>query len=427
MIAVALPAVRDEFGVGIVAVSWLVTLYLVAVAVSQPVGGRLGDAIGSLAVLRLGLVGMAVFSVGAAVAPTFPLLVFARSVQGVAAALLIPSATAFLRRSVATGELASVLGMNGAMISAGAALGPVLGGLILALAGWRWLFLVNLPAAAVVWLMLRPLSPDQGKGLRTFRADPVSLAALVTAFTGLALLGTAIRSGSEAFTWAAAALFALGVGWYAAAFRLASRGIVDLDLFRSFAFARAGAMTALSNLVMYTTLVALPVYLRDEHDLGTGQVGGLLFAMSAVNVLTAPLGGRMANRFGIRTGLVSGSGLLLLSAAGVLALVASGGTYSLAAPLTMVGAGMGLSAAAQQTSGLTAWPLSRAGSAAGTLSFMRYVGSVAGASLLAAVLGGAPGPSDYEVLLAAMVAVSGVNALLAFLPSPRVGRSPAPD
>jgi DHA2 family methylenomycin A resistance protein-like MFS transporter len=172
-------------------------------------------------------------------------------------------------------------------------------------------------------------------------------------------------------------------------------------------------MTGLSNLVMYTTLVAMPVYLRDEHDVSAGLIGALLFAMSATSVLSAPVGGRVATRFGIRAGLVSGSLVLIGASIGVLAAVAGGGTYSLAFPLALVGVGMGLAGAAQQASGLAAWPVSMAGSAAGTLSFMRYVGSVAGASLLAAVLGGAPGPGEFERLLAIMVAVGVANGALA--------------
>lgn len=414
MVAVALPAIRDEFDVGVVAVSWLVTSYLVAVAISQPVGGRLGDAIGSLAVLRFGLLGMAVSSVAAALSPSFELLVLTRSLQGVAAALLIPGATAYLRKSVSVRDLPGVLGTNGAMISAGAALGPVAGGLILAVGGWEWLFLLNLPAVAIVWLLLLPLPADSGRGWPTFRVDPASLGALIVAFTGLALLGSALRSDQPLFPWAALGLLVAGVAAYARVFRATGEGVVDLNLFRARPFARSGAMTALSNLVMYTTLVAMPVYLRDEHDMGAGVIGALLFSMSATSVMAAPVGGRVATRFGIRAGLVSGSSVLIVATLGVLAAVATGGTYSLAVPLALVGIAMGLAGAAQQSSGLAAWPISMAGSAAGTLSFMRYVGSVAGASLLAGVLGGSPGPGEFERLLFIMVAVSVVNAALAF-------------
>jgi DHA2 family methylenomycin A resistance protein-like MFS transporter len=93
--------------------------------------------------------------------------------------------------------------------------------------------------------------------------------------------------------------------------------------------------------------------------------------------------------------------------------VAADGTYSLALPLALVGIGMGLAGAAQQSSGLAAWPVSLAGSAAGTLSFMRYVGSVAGASLLAAVLGREPGAGEFEALLAILACAALANGALA--------------
>ncbi len=419
MIAVALPSIRDEFDVGVVAVSWLVTSYLVAVAIAQPVGGRLGDAVGSLTVLRLGLLGMFCFSVVAALSPSYEVLVVTRSLQGVAAALLIPSATAYLRKSVALEELPGVLGTNGAMISTGAALGPVIGGLILAVSGWQWLFYLNLPVIGIVWLLLRPMPRDEGKGWPTFRVAPASLVTLMLAFSGLALLGTSLRTDSAVLPALAAGLLVIGAAGYGALFRRTGNGVVDLKLFGEFAFSRASAMTALSNLVMYTTLVMMPVYLRDEHDVSTGIIGAVLFAMSATNVLAAPAGGQIATRFGIRAGLVSGSLVLFAASIGVLAVVGAGGTGLLALPLALMGVGMGLGMAAQQTSGLGAWPASMAGSAAGTLSLMRYVGSVAGASLLAAVLGGEPGAGEFETLLAILVGVSLLNGLLAGLRTKR--------
>ena len=415
MIAVALPSIRDEFDVGVVAVSWLITSYLVAVAVAQPVGGRLGDAIGSLRLLRIGLIGMAALSILAALAPSFETLVAARAAQGIAAALLIPSATAYLRKSVEVDQLPTVLGTNGAMISTGAAVGPVVGGLILALGSWQWIFYLNLPVIALVWLLLLSMPVDEGKGRSTFELNPATLLALIVAFAGMALLGSALRSGNAAAPLLAAALALLGALAYAARFRRTRRGVLDLNLFTRLPFARAGAMTALSNLVMYTTLVAMPVYLRDGHDVGTSVIGLLLFGMSATNVLAAPAGGFVATRLGIRAGLAAGALVLAAASAGVLAGILAGGVYLLAAPLAMMGIGLGLGMAAQQSSGLGAWPASMAGSAAGTLSFMRYVGSVAGASLLAAVLGTTPDRGQYELLFSILCAVAVVNSLLAWL------------
>lgn len=239
------------------------------------------------------------------------------------------------------------------------------------------------------------------------------------AFSGLALLGTALRTDSAVLPALAAGLLVIGAAGYGALFRRTGNGVVDLKLFGEFAFSRASAMTALSNLVMYTTLVMMPVYLRDEHDVSTGIIGAVLFAMSATNVLAAPAGGQIATRFGIRAGLVSGSLVLFAASIGVLAVVGAGGTGLLALPLALMGVGMGLGMAAQQTSGLGAWPASMAGSAAGTLSLMRYVGSVAGASLLAAVLGGEPGAGEFETLLAILVGVSLLNGLLAGLRTKR--------
>ena len=423
MIAVALPGIREEFGVSVVSVSWLITAYLVVVAIAQPIGGRLGDALGSLTVLRAGLFGMAAFSAVAAFSQSYEMLVVTRSLQGVSAAILIPSATAFLRKSVDLERLPVVLGTNGAMVSAGAASGPVVGGLILMALGWRWLFLINIPVVVVVLLLLGTIPSDQGRGRRSLRIDVVSVGALVTAFAGLAFLGSAIQSDSGIYPWIAVGVTALGIAAYVSRFRASGQGVVDLNLFRRFAFARAGAMTAVSNLGFYTTLVALPVYLRGEHDLGAGAIGLLLFSMSMMNVVFAPIGGRVAASYGVRVGLLTGSLTRLAASAGILLVVAFDGTYILGLPLAVVGIGSGLGMAAQQSSGMAAWPQSVAGSAAGTLSLMRYVGSVAGLSLLAMVLGSSPGAGEFTALMSVVVLVGIVNVVLASLAlSTTVGR-----
>ena len=182
MLAVALPTVRSQFGLGVGALTWLVSAYLITVAVSQPAGGRIGDAIGHVRVIWLGLGVLAVCSVVAALTWSYPALVAARAPQGVGAALILPNVTAFLRKQVAPERLAGVLGLNGALITSGAAGGPLLGGALLALGGWRLLFLANVPLCLLAgWLLLR-LEADEGAGRGALRIDAVSLFALAGAF-----------------------------------------------------------------------------------------------------------------------------------------------------------------------------------------------------------------------------------------------------
>jgi MFS family permease len=409
MIAVALPAIRSDFHVGVGALTWLVSSYLIVVAVSQPVGGRLGDAVGHLRVVSAGLVALIIFSLAAAASWNFASLVVFRSLQGIGAAFIMPNAVAYLRRLVDPARLGSVLGTNGAAISAGAAFGPVFGGIFVALGGWRWLFLANVPVSLVaLWLVLR-LQTDQGAGRKALRLDLVSLVALAGAFTGMTLLGSAVRLHSATIIILGVALMPVSMAAYGLRYRQKGRAIVDLRLFTRRNYRAAAAGTALSNLVMYSALIAMPIYLGDLRHTSDAVIAALLFSMSIAMVTIAPFAGRASDRTGSRRPVVAGAVALLIAAASLTLLVGGPPVAVLTLPLLLIGVSMGIAGAAQSSAALQAWPTNMAGSAAGTYSMMRYVGSVTGTAIIAAVLGARPDEGAFRLLFAVMAVFALVN------------------
>jgi MFS family permease len=403
MVAVALPDIRSQFHVGVGALTWLISLYLIVVAVSQPIAGRLGDAAGHRRVIVVGLAVLTIFSVLAALSWSYPALVVTRALQGVAAALIMPNVLAYLRRCVPAERLGSVLGLNGAAVSTGAASGPLVGGLLLAVGDWRLLFLVNVPLALVSLLLVLRLSPDAGAGRQALTLDGVSLSALAGCFTGMALLGSAFRLHNSALTAASVALLPISIALYLARYRRQRSGVVDLRLFARRGFWTAAGGVALSNLVMYTTLIAMPIFLTDRRGLSEAAVGGLLFAMSFAIALMSPPAGALVDRIGVRPLMLAGAVTLLAATAALTALL-DAPVAALVVLLLALGAGMGVCTSAQQASALSAWPPVLAGSASGTFSMMRYVGSVTGAAVIAAVLGAAPQTRDFRLLFAAVAA-----------------------
>lgn len=229
LIAVGLPDIADDLGVTAGSTAVLVTTYLVAMAVLQPVSGRLGDRVGRAAILVGGLVGFGLASLGAALAPGFATLLALRVLQAVAGASLIPNVMAMLRAEVSPTRRGRAFGILGGGIGAGAAVGPVLGGWVVEVAGWRGIFLVSVPVAVTgvaLVASLRPaavpssearspalvlLSPVGGTlGDRTDRRVPVRagtglgvLAAVALAGAGLDVAGVLV---------AAVALFGVGMG-----------------------------------------------------------------------------------------------------------------------------------------------------------------------------------------------------------------------
>ena len=414
MLAVALPRIGDDFGVGVGGLALLVSAYLIATAVLQPASGRLGDALGHLRVVQIGLVVLVVTSLASAAAWDFGALVAFRCMQGAAAALTMPNVTAYLRKSVPPERLGGALGMNGALISVGAAGGPALGAVLLAVGDWEWLFLANVPLGLLGLLTISRLRQDQGAGRQTFRLDWLSMAALTAAFAGLTGVGAAARGGEILWLAAAGLVLAGGVVLYLWRYRQRGGGVLDLRLFSRRNFLVASFLVLLANLLMYTTLVAMPVYLSEIENRGDAAIGGALFAMSVALVVVSPASGRLADRLGDRTLVVAGGTLLLVSMIGLGFAVGRWELAVLMAFLMLVGIGMGLSQAPQQSTALKAWPAEVAGSAAGTFSLMRYTGSIAGAALLAAILGGGEDIADFRLLFALLSGIGVLNLALAF-------------
>jgi MFS family permease len=418
MLAVALPDIRHAFSVGVGAATVLVSSYLVAVAVCQPIGGRIGDAIGHRRTIQLGLVILLAFSVLSAFAWTFPMLIVTRGLQGISAALIAPNAAGYIRKNVAPQRLGSVIGLNGAMIGAGAALGPVIGGLLLSLGSWRLLFLINIPLSIVAFASVLALKPDRGAGRAKLQLDTVSILALLAGFTGVTLVGSALRLGIPALTLAAIAIAVAGVAVYAYRYFSTGQGVVDLRLFTNRNYAATAMGTTLTNFVMYSTLIAMPLYLGDLEDMGDAAVGLSLFAMSFWMVVLSPFSGGLADRIGSRPMMSAGALCLVAASAGLTLGLGNVPVVAVLGLLLLIGIGMGLIGAPQQAIALKAFPPAVAGSAAGTFSMMRYVGSVAGAAVIAGSLGKHPGASEFHLLFGVITAMALVNMATAFAVRP---------
>jgi MFS transporter, DHA2 family, methylenomycin A resistance protein len=414
MLAVALPRIRDDFHVGVGALTLLISAYLIATAVLQPAAGRLGDAFGHLRMVQLGLLVLVVTSVAAALSWSFAALVVLRSLQGAAAALTMPNVVAYLRKRVPAAQLSSALGLNGSLISIGAAGGPVLGGLLLELGGWELLFLANVPLGLVGMFLVSRLDMDKGAGANRFHLDWLSMAALTLVFAGLTGLGAAIRSGSPLYISASVAVCVVAAAGYLFRYRRRGTGVLDLRLFRHRNFLVASLLVLAGNLLMYTTLVAMPVYLDEIEHAGDATIGGLLFAMSAALVVVSPGSGRAADRVGDRALIVAGAVALLVSIVGLGFSLDRWPLVVITVFLLLVGVGMGLAQAPQQSTALKSWPPEVAGTAAGSFSLMRYTGSIAGAAMLAAALGDDPPVGAFQAVFAILALLGLANLALAF-------------
>jgi EmrB/QacA subfamily drug resistance transporter len=388
MVAVALPDIRDEFSLSHSAVAWLISGYLIAMAVAQPIGGRLGDQIGRARVYRYGLLAFLVLSVATSFAPNFPLLVTLRVAQAVAGAVLIPNGMAMLRAHAPAEQLGRLNGITGAVLSFAAATGPLVGAATLAVGSWRWLFPLSVPFIVLALVLLQKLDEREPARLPRAPLDWVGMLLFVAMLVALTLQLSALRGDVGV---AEMALRWLGTGAIAIAFvwrqRTSASPAAEWRLFKVRSFAAATTYSLLTNLTMYTTLLMIPFFVREVQGKSTELSGLLLGAMSVLVAITAPLGGRLSDAWGRRPSAQVGSVLMLIATIALLAgLSRTVSPAYLAGCLALLGLGLGLGVGAANTAAVESAPRSLAGSAAGTSSMMRYVGSIVGAGILAGVL-----------------------------------------
>ena len=417
MIAVALPRLIVDLHASLSSAGWLVTGYLIAMASLQPVAGRLGDRIGRRPLVLGGLALFAGASLAAALSPDLQLLIVFRIAQGVAGALVFPNGMALLREFAPPGKLASRLGLVGATLPLAAAAGPLVGGVLLSVGGWRAIFFLNLPLLVVPlvlgWRVIpRPHRERQSERFDT--AGAVLLSALLVAGAWLLIEGTGNAKG----------LVAIAVACVAAPLLVAQElrhphPLLQPRLFARPAFLAANGGVALSNLAMYVTLFALPILLGRRGGWSSTGIGLALATLSLATFAFSPIGGRLAERRGARAPATVGLMILTASLAPLAIAPAAISAPALIAMLVGAGVGLGLSSAPLQTAALESVELTATGVASGIFSTSRYLGSITGTALLAGPLAPAAiGFGGFRTLFISLVAAAAGSALLAIaLPS----------
>ena len=418
MIAVAIPSLLEDFGRSLAWGSWIVTSYLVAMAAVQPLGGALGDRYGRRRLFLIGLTLFLLATVVAALSWRIEALLVARTVQAISGAAAIPNGTALVRSLVPSERRGRAFGNVGAAIAVAASLGPPIGGILTAVLGWRWIFAVNLLLVPALVLGCRLPTDSPGPQPRQFDLRGTGL--LASGIVSLVLSLTIWRLPDAPF------FLSLALGLFAAGSLLAlvrhsrrlPNPVLNLALFRARGFTPAVATVLLSNLVMYTLLLSLPLFLTAWSLWDSAHIGLLLAGLSLPTIVFSPLGGRLSDSLGRRAPAVVGMTLIALGAFPFLVVDPVWLWLVYLVPLIFVGAGLGLSMAPVQTTAIETAPSSQAGQASGLFSTMRYLGSILGSSVMAAVLSGATPPVTHFRILYATLFVSACSATIAALRLP---------
>jgi EmrB/QacA subfamily drug resistance transporter len=332
VVNVALPALGSDLDASMAGLQWTVNAFALALSALILLGGGLGDRFGRRRVYLVGVVWFGAASFLCGTAPSLDWLILARALQGIGAALVVPGSLALIQGSFHPDDRNRAVGWWAGISGVAGAAGPMLGGALVDAAGWRWVFLINVPLAAVLCILLMMHVPE-GRG--TERAGRFDVTGAVLAAIALAGLTYALTQTSDAGAAAAAAV--VGVVVLAAFLVVEHRSpapMLPLQLFRSrqFSVANVGSFLAYGGLAGVFFL--LPIQLQVTAGYSALGAGLSLLPLTALTLLLSPYGGELASRYGARLPLLVGSAVCAVSL--LLAMRIEGGASYLTQVLPVV-------------------------------------------------------------------------------------------
>ncbi len=395
---VGLPTLAQAFNASFQLVQWVVLAYLLAVTTLIVSVGRLGDMIGRRRLLLTGIMLFTATSVGCSVAPTLGWLIAARARQGLGAAIMMALTVAFVAEAVPKERTGSAMGLLGTMSAIGTAMGPSLGGFLIAGLGWRSLFYINLPLGALTFVLAYFHLPADRQNAKASRSGFDIIGTLLLTLT-LAAYALAVTLGHGSFGPANVVLllmaFSIG-GVFLLAQSKAESPLIPLAIFRHSTLRAGFIMSTLVTTVVMATLVVGPFYLSGALLLDTTHVGLVMSCGPIIAALTGVPAGRLVDRFGAHRMAIAGLVGMAIGTCILPMLPTSFGVPGYVVPLVVVTAGYALFQAANNTSVMTHIGADQRGVVSGMLNLSRNLGLITGASVMGAVFAFATKSKDIN-------------------------------
>ncbi|MDQ1217590.1 DHA2 family efflux MFS transporter permease subunit [Microbacterium arborescens] len=390
IVSVANPAIKaalDPSTGNLDNVVWVTSSYLLAYAVPLLVTGRLGDRFGPKNIYLIGLAIFTIASLACGLSGSLAVLVIARAVQGLGAALMTPQTMAVITRTFPAERRGAAMGLWGATAGVATLVGPLAGGLLVDGFGWEWIFFVNIPVGVVAFVLAWRLVPQLETHPHRFDVVGVVLSAI-----GLFLIVFGLQEG-EHYEWAAGiwAMIAAGVVVMAVFVwtqgRTKSEPLVPLELFRDRNFAISNLAIAAVGFTVTSMALPMAFFTQLARGLTPTQSALLLVPMAVLSGALAPLAGRILDRVDPRLLLVPGLTLMVVGLVGYALLMNTEAPVLLllipAAIIGVANAGMWGPLATTATRNL---PPRQAGAGSGIYNTTRTVGSVIGSAAIAAYM-----------------------------------------
>ncbi len=391
IVNVAIPAIRRDFGASASQMQWVIDIYTLVLASLLMLSGAAGDRFGRRRVFQIGLTVFAAGSLLCSLAPGVDALIAARLIQGIGGSMMNPVALSIISQVfVGRVERARALGIWGGVVGISMALGPIVGGMLIELVGWRSVFWINLPICGAA-IVLTALFVPESRSVTRRGIDPIGqLLALATLF-GLVF----VLIEGPALGWSDPRIAAIAVTAalsFAGFLRYESRRedpFVDLRFFRSVPFASATVIAVCAFASWGAFLFMMSVYLQGQRGYSAAHTGLIYLPIAIGALVFSPLSGRMVGRFGARPSLLIAS--LLLTAAPAM-LTRLTGVTPIAVVLVIFGVfgiGFAMVNAPVTNAAVSGMPQDRAGAASAVTSTSRQVGVSIGVALCGSLTGDA--------------------------------------
>ena len=390
----AIPSIRTDLAATAAHAQWVIAIYALVVASLQLLGGVAGDRFGRRRVLQIG---MAIFMVGSllcSLAPVIDALIAARALQAVGGSMMNPVALAIIAQVFpGPAERARAIGIWGAVFGASLAIGPVVGGVLIDLFGWRSVFWINVPICAAAIVACAVLVRES-KSATTHAIDPVGQSLAAGSIFGLVFV--LIESPGRGWTHPSVMVVAAAAACAFVGFLRYESGhadpFIDLRFFRSIPFASAAVVALLVYTLWGAFLFIMSIYLQGWRGYSAVHAGLLLLPVGVAVLVFSPLSGRLVGRVGTRPSLLT-AGLMIAAMSTMLAfLTPTTPLWALVVIFAAFGITFGMVIVPINYAAMSGMPQNRAGAAAGITSTSKQVGISLGVALSGVLAGGALSP-----------------------------------
>src|SRR5215831_18061466 len=384
---VALPTLGRDFHTSIATIQWVPTIYLLAFASVIPLTGWASERFGAKRVWLTSLSAFILGSLLCGLSGSVPELLASRVLQGLGAGMIMPVGQAILAQAAGPARIGRVMSIVGVPLLLGPIAGPVIGGVIVGSASWRWIFFVNLPVGAVALVLALWLLPA-GPAARRVRLDTRGLVLLsggiAVLLYGLAEVGSGAGQGALP-----AVAIATGVGLLAAFGIHALRTrqpLIDVRLFARRGFSTAALTNLVLGIALFGVALLLPLYFEIVRGRTPLETGLLLIPQGLGAALAMPVAGSLTDRIGARPVVTAGIGLAMAGTAAYTQITAATPYWYLAAALLLIGAGLGATITPSMAAGFQAIGRAAIGSATSAINTVQRLAAALGTALLAVIL-----------------------------------------